>query len=133
MHYSDTLSETDIRTKRTVAAYTCNSAIDCVPSNIGAAVPESFINCNSTSGQCICSGCFDLFNDTCQLNKCHRYDSTQNCTDNRKSQRKVILLSAFLSSVGAANFYIGQYLLGRLYHHLKSVHTNFNHRSDLMS
>ncbi len=34
--------------------------------------------------------------------------------ENRKSQELTFLLSVFLSLVGAANFYIGDYVLGKL-------------------
>ena len=53
--------------------------------------------------------------DICQLNNntCEQFDEqTEDCIDDRKSQNTALLLSAFLSATGAANFYIGQYALG---------------------
>lgn len=93
----------------------CNNVTDCVPFNLTESIPQDLIDCNTSSGVCVCSECFELLNDTCQLRKCWEFNAEQNlCTDNRKTQKTAVLLSAFLSSVGAANFYIGQYLLGEL-------------------
>lgn len=92
----------------------CNISEDCFPKKVGN-VPDDLIHCDSSSGLCVCSSCFELFNDTCRLKKCQQFqENPLKCIDNRKSQKIVLLLSAFLSSIGAANFYIGQYTLGRL-------------------
>ena len=53
--------------------------------------------------------------DRCEVNRnaCNRYlTDTQECGDDRKSQKTALLLSVFLSASGAANFYIGQNVLG---------------------
>ena len=96
-------------------ALVCDDATDCVPLDLRGQVPQSLIFC--INGSCSCSDCFELFNDTCQLSKCRGYDETQrSCTDHRKSQRTAVILSALLSSAGAANFYIGRYTLGEFVH-----------------
>ena len=95
------------------ARISCNASADCVPSHLsGHNISMTLISCNNN--KCNCSKCFDLFNETCQLNKCQAYDTASSqCIDNRKSQKEVVILSAFLSSTGAANFLIGHYLLGK--------------------
>ena len=60
----------------------------------------------------MCSDCFVLYNNSCQINVCWNWTDSGHCVDDRRSQKTTVLLSAFLSSTGAANFYIGQYLLG---------------------
>lgn len=97
-----------------IVQHTCNGSADCLPADMREyEVPEKLVSCNDISKSCDCFNCFDLVNDSCQLNKCKQYDSTsRQCIENRKSQKEVVILSAFLSSVGAANFLIGQYLLG---------------------
>lgn len=100
--------EAEIRTNTA-----CSSMAECVPDDLREHVPEDLIWCNVSSGLCVCSDCFELFDDVCQLSQCRGFTSENNCTDHRKSQKKAVLLSAFLSSVGAANFYIEQYILGK--------------------
>lgn len=96
------------------AQFTCSNQLDCIPSSINSSnIPEELIGCVGTPRRCNCSECFQLYNDTCQLKDCWSYDATSNCTDNRRSQLEAILLSACLSSVGAANFYIGRNILGK--------------------
>lgn len=111
MSISKSNTASNFRTKRTAVNITCSNATDCVPYDLRGHVPQDFIDCDNSS--CICSGCFELFAGICQISKCQGFNNvSQTCTDNRKSQETAILLSAFLSSVGAANFYIGQYTLG---------------------
>ena len=67
-------------------------------------------------GVCLCRDCFERGLDgTCLEVSCEdwRY-STQDfdCQDDRPSQLTAFLLSFFLSSTGAANFYIGRDDLG---------------------
>ena len=79
-------------------------------------VSSELVHCDLSSGLCVCSDCFVRINDTCQIvaPSCRKYSETSGqCLDLRKSQETAFLLSVFLSSVGAANFYIGHYLLGK--------------------
>lgn len=85
--------------------------MDCTPLNMRHENISDFIECSAT-GLCLCHDCFELWNDICHLKLCQNFVSEQGCIDSRKSQIEVVLLSAFLSSIGAANFYIGQYVLG---------------------
>ena len=74
--------------------------------------------CASFTGKCVCNDCFmRATNGTCRLCQDYLYsDGQQQCvTDNRPSQLTAFLLSLFLSSTGAANFYIGQNSLGEAY------------------
>lgn len=83
----------------------CSNEADCVPSRFNSTViPPNLIDC--IQGQCICQECFMVASDgSCTLRECRDYTSN-GCEDNRKSQLTAILLSVFLSAVGAANFYI---------------------------
>ena len=78
-------------------------------------VPTEYIKCESYN--CICnSNCFKLNGSVCDYSVCGQYDNiTSTCTDSPdlKDQKTAFLLSMFLSSVGAANFYIERYDLGR--------------------
>ena len=70
-------------------------------------------------GQCSCNECFErASNGTCVEVECEdwRYDQQElACQDSRPKQLTAFLLSLFLSSTGAANFYIGRDDLGVLY------------------
>lgn len=96
----------------------CLSDEDCIPleyhhNNI--TIPPSLISCDTSTGLCECQQCFVRKNDVCEVNRnaCNRYlAESQECSDDRKSQKIALLLSFFLSAAGAANFYIGQNLLG---------------------
>lgn len=88
-------------------SFLCSTPEDCLPqrfrSNSTTVLP-SVVDC--VQHQCICSKCFRVSNEgNCVLRDCHDY-TDNSCQDNRKSQRTAILLSVFLSSIGAANFYI---------------------------
>lgn len=66
-------------------------------------------------GQCVCNDCFMMDDSTGRCSVCsdYPYTSPGGCgTDNRQSQLTAFLLSLFLSSTGAANFYIGRNELG---------------------
>lgn len=86
----------------------CTNYSDCWPS-------ENF-NDNTTYIQCeqnlcICSNCFQLSpNGVCGLAMCFNYTKGR-CVDQRPSQQEAFLLSLFLSSFGAANFYLEDYRL----------------------
>ena len=94
--------------------YACTTDKDCYPSNLqDTTIPPNYINCDTSRGLCRCNDCFVRENDTCALARCHRLSSNNTqCVDQRRSQKTAFLLSVFLSSTGAANFYIGQYALG---------------------
>lgn len=92
--------------------YACTTDKDCYPPNLqNTTIPPKYINCDNSSALCQCNDCFIRENDTCALAKCHNWSNVQ-CVDQRRSQKTAFLLSVFLSSTGAANFYIGQYDLG---------------------
>ena len=94
----------------------CSSDEDCIPLEYqNVSIPSSLISCNTSSGLCKCQKCFVRSKDVCELNRnaCNTFMvDTCECSDDRKSQKTALLLSGFLSAIGAANFYIGQNLLG---------------------
>ncbi len=101
----------------------CTNSSDCFPPGVNNA-PASLISCDGLN-LCICNECFER-NETgqCELNDCddYEYDSSQReCVDDRRSQLVAFLLSLFLASTGAANFYIGQNGLGEFARHLATV------------
>lgn len=68
-------------------------------------------------GLCVCNDCFTkASNGTCVNVECEDWrfnPSEQKCDDDRPKQLTAFLLSLFLSSTGAANFYIGRNDLGK--------------------
>ena len=101
---------------RQVVSMNCSEAPQCWPDN--TPVPSTLINCDQVTNQCICNDCF-FRNDTgrCEEDSCEDYFFRDNeCVDDRPSQLTAFLLSLFLSSTGAANFYIGQDGLGRSFY-----------------
>ena len=90
---------------------TCSNPSQCLPEefrNISA--PTDLVNC--TDGVCTCNDCFTVTGSTCTIRQCWSFENGS-CVDGRtRSQQTATLLSAFLSSVGAANFYIGRNDLG---------------------
>ena len=115
---SDIVSYQNLRVPR----YPCSTSLDCYPKdNINDTIPAKYVNC--TDNTCKCNGCFYGLNDSCAIEACHRFrNSSQECVDERKSQKEVFLLSVFLSSLGVANTYIGQNTLGKV-QSLSSTHT----------
>ena len=93
----------------------CTQATECYPVGFsagGVEVPNWLINC-TTDGECACNECFrrNANSGRCAVDApCWDY-STQDaeCDDNRRSQLIAFVLSAALSSTGAANFYIARY------------------------
>ena len=84
----------------------CLSNEDCVPLEYyNTTIPSSLTSCDTSTGLCECQQCFVRINDRCEVN---RNADTQECSDDRKSQRTALLLSAFLSAAGAANFTLGK-------------------------
>ena len=85
----------------------CLDSGQCLPEEFrNVSVPADAVNC--TDGVCSCSSCFTVTGGTCTLRQCWRFENGS-CVDGRtRSQLTATLLSAFLSSVGAANFYIGR-------------------------
>ena len=70
-----------------------------------------------TIGECVCNMCFTRNSSgLCELCSDYRYSSSQGIcgVDNRPRQLTAFLLSLFLSSTGAANFYIGRNELGKI-------------------
>ena len=62
----------------------------------------------------MCSDCFVRLHDVCSVAECHSYQPSElECEDKRRSQKTAFLLSVFLSSVGAANFYIADHKIGK--------------------
>ena len=94
----------------------CQNSSNCYPANLTAAgltVPSDQISCG-LQRQCICSGnCFILNGSICGYSKCGWYTpNSGTCNSLKKSQTTAFLLSLFVSSLGVANFYIGQNGLG---------------------
>ena len=90
----------------------CSTPAQCLPAEEfgNISVPTDLVNC--TDGVCSCSSCFVVNGSACTIRQCWSWENGS-CVDGRTlSQRTAVLLSAFLSSVGAANFYIGRNDLG---------------------
>ena len=102
------------RVRRQVGS--CQTNADCFPSGVNN-VSSNLVSC--VAGQCVCMECFMSDDDTGRCQNCsdYRYDSGLGIcgVDNRPRQLTAFLLSLFLSSTGAANFYIGQDGLGKAY------------------
>lgn len=95
---------------RSNTSTTCDTPTDCYSNYTDA---ELFLYVKCINSTCLCYPCF-LINATtqkCSLDTCYEFDSGT-CLSKQKSQTTAFILSLFLSSVGAANFYIGQYNLG---------------------
>ena len=91
--------------KRRLLQASCSNQSDCVPPIvINETIPSNVVDC--LNSECICRDCFERRDGTCFLRECRFYTAAEGCLDNRKSQLTAILLSVFLSGVGAANFYI---------------------------
>ena len=98
-------------------SFICANDSQCYPNGL-TNVPQRLIEC--VSGTCTCYDCFTQDQSTGQCTQtvatpadCYYFNSvTLQCVDNRKSQVVAFALSLTLSSVGAANFYIGQNGLG---------------------
>lgn len=96
-----------------VSCQQCTSAEQCYPRGYeagGITVPPTLVNCSN--GQCNCHNCFFQSSDgTCSVDTpCQTYDTAKNtCRDHRRSQETSVVLSAVLSPVGAANFYISRF------------------------
>eukprot|EP00731_Ephydatia_muelleri_P002407 Em0001g2407a len=104
-----------LQATRATAFVPCLNNTDCYPTVLkGSAVPSDFIKCESNN--CICSGnCFKLNGFICDFSVWGEYsNATNTCTtaSDLKDQKTAFLLSLFLSSIGAANFYIGRNDLG---------------------
>ena len=89
----------------------CSNQTDCKPPSLSnVPIPTDLISCQG--GSCVCRQCFgrNSNNNTCrELAPCQRYNTvTLSCDDERRSQLVAMLLSLFLSEVGAANFYIAR-------------------------
>ena len=89
----------------------CTNETDCKPSSLSLDfVPSDLIDCQS--GNCVCRQCFELDSNVgrCrELAPCQTYNRNAfTCNDARRSQLVALLLSLFLSEVGAANFYIAR-------------------------
>ena len=100
-------SDTLYHTRNLLQTQPCSDQTDCLPQryvNSTTIVPPNLIDC--ISGQCICQDCFMRSGSgRCSLRECRDY-TIDGCQDDRRSQLTALLLSIFLSGVGAANFYI---------------------------
>ena len=96
-----------------IPKYSCTLDSQCHPAGSNYTIPSNLVRCDNVTGTCVCNECFSLWNDTCSVKRCHHFDEPSGvCEDNKKSQKTLLVLSVFLSSTGAANFYIGQEALG---------------------
>ena len=115
MFYYDLILRANIRSLR--EQFTpCFKAADCYPVDLrNSTAPNEYIKCQDY--YCICSSnCFKLNGSSCEYSVCGQYNTTtSNCTAtaDAKDQTTAFLLSLFLSSFGAANFYIGRDDLGK--------------------
>ncbi|KAL5475882.1 hypothetical protein EMCRGX_G025758 [Ephydatia muelleri] len=108
----NTIGKSNVAVRQT----SCQNSSNCYPANLTAAgltVPSDQISCG-LQRQCICSGnCFILNGSICGYSKCGWYaPNSGTCNSLKKSQTTAFLLSLFVSSLGVANFYIGQNELG---------------------
>ena len=96
-----------------IPEHPCTEDKDCYPKESeNYTIPSDLVSCKEQT--CVCVDCFYSLNDTCAVRGCHHYDNdTGKCVDERKSLKKVLILSVFLSSTGTANSYIGQSTLGK--------------------
>ena len=93
---------------------TCTSSSDCVPASIfnetNGTVPQALIACNTNTGVCVCSDCFMLnatANQCYLMPPCTDFDvARMECQDTRRKQLTAFLLAFFLTTFGAANFYV---------------------------
>ena len=91
--------------------FTCSNQDDCLPDRyrnngtvVPTPVPPNLVDC--LQNLCVCQDCFMVSEDgPCSLRECRDY-TRDGCQDDRRSQLTALLLSIFLSGVGAANFYI---------------------------
>ena len=83
----------------------------CLPDEYqNVSVPKEIVSCNG--GVCSCDDCFTAAGSICAIGQCWSFENGS-CIDGRNRSKLIsILLTAFLSSIGAANFYIGRYDLG---------------------
>ena len=100
--------------RRRRQSFSCMNQTQCLPPSLAAVtVPSDLVNCDQNV--CVCRQCFQLNSSgTCYIpSACYTYsDTKRDCQDDRASQLTAMLLSLFLSEVGAANFYIGRNDLG---------------------
>ena len=91
----------------------CTNHTDCYPPSFSnnSSVPTTLVECVESS--CQCRDCFirNASSGRCEVDEpCQQYDiALGECEDDRLSQRVAFLLSIFLSSTGAANFYIERF------------------------
>ena len=101
-------SDTLYHTRNLLQTQPCSNQTDCLPLryiNTTTVVPPNLVDC--ISNQCICQDCFMRSGSgRCSLRECRDYTTGGGCEDDRRSQLTALLLSIFLSGVGAANFYI---------------------------
>lgn len=92
----------------------CQTNADCLPSGVSN-ISSDLVSC--VAGQCLCMDCFMSDDDSGRCRRCndYPYDPVLRICgrDDRPRQLTAFLLSLFLSSTGAANFYIGQDGLGK--------------------
>ena len=104
--------------RQTTGVCTVGNNSQCVDGG-ATGVPQSLVEC-ATGGVCVCNECFELDSTgRCTQNmmcpdEYYFSRDTGACVDERPSQLTAFLLSLFLSSTGAANFYIGRNGLGQL-------------------
>lgn len=84
------------------------------------------------TGSCVCSDCFMLDGQgQCSSTLCIDYQYNNGSgvclPDNRPSQLTAFLLSLFLSSTGAANFFIGQDGLGKFLNQCRIIYCTYIH------
>ena len=92
-------------------SFECNNASDCYPPDLNN-ISTDLISCFQNA--CLCYPCFTIntTSSKCQVENCFKWTSDGECVDTRDSQKEAFILSFFLSSLGAANFYIGQWQIG---------------------
>lgn len=97
-------SDSSYHNRNLLQTQSCSDREDCIPDAYkNSSVPPNLVDC--IQNQCVCQDCFMVSGDMCSLRECRDF-TRDGCEDNRKSQLTALLLSIFLSGVGAANFYI---------------------------
>ena len=91
---------------------TCTTDADCFP-QLGLNISQ--VRCESSIQICNCTECLEKTNDgLCVLNPCFTIVNSTCLPLNRRSKTVTIVLAIFFTSLGAANFYISQWVLGGL-------------------
>ena len=93
----------------------CASHITCTTDRDCFGLNTSLARCESSTQICNCTDCLvDTNEGFCLLNPCFTLVNNTCLPFDRKSKNVTLLLAIFLTSLGAANFYISQWVMGAI-------------------